>query len=153
MRIVLNARGLRGHTSAIIFLVTLLFIPASGCTPTVSIVNHDETKAEERGRAVLVAMYVRKDFSQVLNQFDSKARESVSEASLRKLVSSVTREFGPVVSLEYDRWFPVLGGRSATVIFVAIHKNGKSYQRVGLQGDANGYLAESISYSSQPLKQ
>jgi hypothetical protein len=137
----------------ILFFAILLLIPVTGCVSTVSIVNHDETKAEERGRSLLVSLYIRKDFTQALSQFDPKARETVSEASLRRLVSSVTREYGPVTSLEYDRWLPVLGGRSATVIFVAIHKSGKSYQRVGLQGDARGYLAESILYSSQPIKQ
>lgn len=133
-------------------LILMLSLLLGGCV-NVSIVNHDETKALERGRALLVALYVRKDFSQALEQFDPKAREAVSEASLSRLVSSVTREFGPVLSLEYDRWFPVLGRRSASVVFVAIHKGGRSYQRVELRGDASGYLAEAISYSNQPIKQ
>jgi len=135
---------------ATVLVALPFFLTLTGCVPTISIVNHDETKAEERGRAVLTALYLRKDFSQALNQFDPKARESISEAFLQRLVSRVTREFGPVVSLEYDRWLPVLGRRSATVIFVAIHKNGKTYQRIGLSGDAREYLAESVSYSSSP---
>lgn len=131
--------------------IVVLTLLAGGCV-NVSVVNHDETRALERGRAVLVALHMRRDFSQALNQFGPKARETVSEASLRRLVSSVTREFGPVVSLQYDRWFPVLGRRSATVVFVAIHKGGRSYHRVELQGDASDYMVESISYSSQPVK-
>lgn len=138
------------NTVRISTVVVLLLV--GGCL-NVSVVNHDESKAEERGHAILVALYIRRDFSQALEQFDPKSRETVSEVSLSRLVSSVTREFGPVVSLQYDRWFPVLGRRSATVVFVAIHKGGQSYQRVGLEGDASGYLVESISYSSQPIKQ
>lgn len=134
-------------------LTTVFLVLLPGCAVNVSIVDHDEAKAEERGRAFLEELYLRKNYRGALSHFDSDTRTRMTEASLKQTVTPILGELGPVTAVQYHRFEPVLGKRSAVVKFVVIHRAGRSYQRVSLRGDAGGYFVEHISHSSQPFNE